>query len=129
VNEWYKIGPITEDVMRGVFEHVYRARKEPAVTKRHIVDHGFTIITESAQRPRDQITEATAVKQRKLTESKEVIKDRKERKLQEKAKENDDKKKAKELQKQAVDNAKKAKAAAIAEKARGSGRTAAQSLQ
>jgi hypothetical protein len=35
VNEWYKIGPITEDVMRGMFEHVYRARKEPAVTKRH----------------------------------------------------------------------------------------------
>jgi hypothetical protein len=65
-----------------------------------------------------QITEATAVKKRKLTESKEVIKDRKERNLQEKAKEKEDKRKAKELQKQAVNNAKKAKAAATAAKAR-----------
>jgi hypothetical protein len=104
--------------MRGVFEHVYRARKEPAVTKRHIVDHGFTIITESAQRPRDQIPEDTAVKRRKLTESKEVIKDRKERKLQEKAKEKEDKRKAKEQQKKSVDNAKKAKAAATTKKSR-----------
>jgi hypothetical protein len=103
--------------MRGMFEHVYRAKKEPAVTKRHILDHGFTIITESAQRPRDQITEATAVKKRKLAESKEVITDRKEKKLQEKAKK-EDKRKVKELQKQAVDNAKKAKAAATAAKAR-----------
>jgi hypothetical protein len=45
VNEWYKLGPITEEVMRGMVEHVYRARKEPAGTKRHIVDHGFTIET------------------------------------------------------------------------------------
>jgi hypothetical protein len=23
VNEWYKIGPITEELMRGIFEHMY----------------------------------------------------------------------------------------------------------
>jgi hypothetical protein len=113
-----KIGSITEEVMRGMFEHIYRARKEPAVTKRHIVDHGFTIETESAQRPRDQITEATAVKRRKLTESMEVIKARKARKLQEKAEEKEEKRQAKEQKKQAVDNAKKAKVAATAAKDR-----------
>jgi hypothetical protein len=118
VNEWYKIGPITEDLMRGIFEHVYRARKELSATKRYIIDHGFTIIQESAQRPREQIPEDIAVKRRKLTESKEVIKDRKERKLQEKAKEKEDKRKAKEQQKKSVDNAKKAKAAATTAKNR-----------
>jgi hypothetical protein len=118
VNEWYKMGPITEEVMRGMFEHVYRARKESTATKKHIVDHGFNIETESAQRPRDQITEAPAVKRRKLTESMEVIKARKARKLQEKAKEKVEKRLAKEKKKQAVDNAKKAKAAATAAKAR-----------
>jgi chemotaxis protein histidine kinase CheA len=120
VNEWYKRGPITEDVMRGMFEHVYRARKEPQAEKKHIEDHGFNIENESAQRPRDQITEDPAVKRRKLTESKEVIKARKARKLQEKAeeKEKEEKRLAIEKKKQAVENAKKAKAAATAAKAR-----------
>jgi hypothetical protein len=118
MNEWYKMGPITEEVMRGMFEHVYRTRKEPIATKRHIVDHGFNIENESAQRPRDQITEDPAVKRRKLTESLEVIKARKARKLQEKAAEKEDKRLAKEKKKQAVENAKKAKAAATAAKAR-----------
>jgi hypothetical protein len=118
VNEWYKMGPITEDVMRGMFEHVYRARKEPPTEKRHIEDHGFNIENESAQRPRDQITEDPAVKRRKLTESKEVIKARKARKLQEKAAEKEEKRLASEKKKQAVENAKKAKAAATAAKAR-----------
>jgi hypothetical protein len=118
VNEWYKMGPITEEVMRGMFEHVYRARKKPIATKRHIVAHGFNIKTESAQRPRDQITEAQAVKRRKLTKRMEVIKARKVRKLQEKAEEKEEKRLAKEKKKQAVDNAKKAKAAATAAKAR-----------
>jgi hypothetical protein len=119
VNEWYKMGPITEDTMRGMFEHVYRARKEPPTGKRHIVDHGFTVETESAQRPRDQITEDSAVKRRKLTESTEVIKARKARKAQEKAEEKEEKRVASEKKKQAVEeNAKKAKAAATAAKAR-----------
>jgi hypothetical protein len=118
VNEWYKMRLITEEVMRGMFDHVYRARKEPIATKRHIVDHGFNIKTESKQRPRDQITEDPAVKRRKLTESMEVIKARKARKLQEKAAEKEEKRLAKEKKKQAVDNAKKAKAAATAAKAR-----------
>jgi hypothetical protein len=104
--------------MRDMFEHVYRARKEPTATKRHIVDHGFTVETESAQRPRDQITEAPAVKRRKLTKNMEVIKARKARKLQEKAEEKEEKRQAKEQKKQAVDNAKKAKAAATAAKFR-----------
>jgi hypothetical protein len=118
VNEWYKMGPITEDIMRGMFEHVYRARKEPPSGKRHIVDHGFTVETESAQRPRDQIIEASAVKRRKLTESTEVIKARKARKIQEKAAEKEEKRVASEKKKQAVENAKKARAAATAAKAR-----------
>jgi hypothetical protein len=118
VNEWYKMGPITEKVMRGMFEHVYRARKEPSTAKRHIEDHRFHIIQESAQRPRDQITEDPAVKRRKLTESIEVIKARKARKLQEKAAEKEEKRLAQEKKKQAVDNAKKAKAAATASKKR-----------
>jgi hypothetical protein len=118
VNEWYKIGPITEKLMRGMFEHVYRARNEPSTTNRHIEDHGFPILQESAQRPRKQLPEDIAVKKRKLTESKEVIKARKARKLQEKAEEKEEKRKAKEQKKKAVDNAKKAKAAATAAKAR-----------
>jgi hypothetical protein len=119
VNEWYKMGPITEDTMRGMFKHVYRARKEPSTAKRHIEDHGFNIENESAQRPRDQITEEDpAVKRRKLTESKEVIKARKARKLQEKAAEKEEKILASEKKKQAVENAKKAKAAATAAKPR-----------
>jgi hypothetical protein len=101
-----------------MFEHVYRARKEPSTTKRHIEDHGFPILQESAQRPRDQITETPEVKRRKLTESIEVIKARKARKLQEKAAEKEEKRLAKEKKKQAVDNAKKAKAAATAAKKR-----------
>jgi hypothetical protein len=106
------MGPITEEVMRGMFEHVFRARKEPPTTKRHIEDHGFPLIQESAQRPRDQITEDPAVKRRKLTESMEVIKGRKARKLQEKAAEKEEKRLAKEKKKQTVDKAKKTKAAA-----------------
>jgi hypothetical protein len=118
VNEWYKMGPITEDIMRGMFEHVYRARKEPPSGKRHIVDHGFTVETESAQRPRDQIIEDSAVKRRKLIESTEVIKARTARKAQEKAAEKEEKRVASEKKKQAVENAKKARAAATAAKAR-----------
>jgi hypothetical protein len=118
VNKWYKMGPITEDTMRGMFEHVYRARKEPPTGKRHIVDHGFTVETESAQRPRDQIIEDSAVKRRKLTKSTEVIKARKARKAQEKAAEKEEKRVASEKKKQAVENAKKAKAAATAAKVR-----------
>jgi hypothetical protein len=101
-----------------MFEHVYRARKEPIATKKHIVDHGFNIKTESAQRPRDQITVTPAVKRRKLAESMEVIKAKKARKFQEKAEEKEEKRLAKEKKKQAVDNAKKAKAAVTAAKAR-----------
>jgi hypothetical protein len=93
------MGPITEDVMRGMFKHVYRARKEPSTAKIHIEDHGFPIIQESAQRPRDLITEDPAVKRRKLTESREVIKARKARKLQEKAAEKEEKRLAKEKMK------------------------------
>jgi hypothetical protein len=96
VNEWYKIGPITEKLMRGMFEHVYRARKEPSTTKRHIEDHGFPILQESAQRPRKQLPEDIAVKKRKLTESSEVIKARKARKLQEKAEAKEEKRRAQE---------------------------------
>jgi type IV secretory pathway VirB10-like protein len=118
VNEWFKMGPITEDTMRGMFEHVYRARKEPSPGKRHIVDHGFTVESESAQRPRDQITEDSAVKRRKLTESTEVLKARKARKLQEKAEAKEEKRLASEKKKQAKEDAKKAKAAATAAKAR-----------
>jgi hypothetical protein len=118
VNEWYKMGPITEDIMRGMFEHVYRARKKPPSGKRHIVDHGFTVETECAQRPRDQIIEDSAVKRRKLTKSTEVIKARKARKAQEKAAEKEEKRVASEKKKQAVENAKKARAAATAAKAR-----------
>jgi hypothetical protein len=88
--------PITEDIMRGMFEHVYRARKEPPSGKRHIVDHGFTVETESAQRPRDQIIEDSAVKRRKLTESTEVVKARKARKAQEKAAEKEEKREERE---------------------------------
>jgi hypothetical protein len=91
---------------------------KPTATKRLIVNHGFTIVQESAQRPRKQIPEDIAVKKRKLTESKEVIKARKERKLQDKAKEKEDKRKAKEQQKKSVDNTKKAKTAATTAKAR-----------
>jgi hypothetical protein len=36
--------------MRGMLEHVYWARKEPSETKRHIVDHGFTIINNKGKR-------------------------------------------------------------------------------
>jgi hypothetical protein len=115
---WYKMGPITEDIMRGMFEHVYRARKKPPAGKRHIEDHAFNIEKESAQRPRDQITEDSAVKRRKLTESTEVIKARKARKLQEKAAAKEEKRVASEKKKQAVENAKKARAAATAAKAR-----------
>jgi hypothetical protein len=118
VNEWYKMGPITEDIMRGMFEHVYRARKEPPAGKRHIEDHGFNIENKSAQRPRDQITEDSAVKRRKLTESTEVIKARKARKAQEKAEAKEEKRLASGKKKQAVENAKKARAAATAAKAR-----------
>jgi hypothetical protein len=118
VNEWYKMGPITEDIIRGMFEHVYRAWKEPPAGKRHIEDHGFNIEKESAQRPRDQITEDPAVKRHKLTKSKEVIKARKARKLQEKAAAKEEKRLASEKKKQAVENAKKARTAATAAKAR-----------
>jgi hypothetical protein len=114
VNEWFKMGPITEDTMRGMFEHVYRARKEPTPGKRHIVDHGFTVESESAQRPRGQIP----AKGRKLTESTEVLKARKARKLQEKAEAKEEKRLASEKKKQARENTKKAKAAATAAKAR-----------
>jgi hypothetical protein len=114
VNEWYKIGPITEELVRGMFEHVYRARKEPLTTKRHIEDHGFPILQESAQGPRKQIPEDIAVKKRKLTESSEVIKARKTRKLQEKAEAKEEKRKAQEQKKEIAENIKKAKTAAKA---------------
>jgi hypothetical protein len=104
INEWFKMGPITEDTMRGMLEHVYRARKEPSPGKRHIVDHGFTVESESAQRPRDQITEDSAVKRRKLTESTEVLKARKARKLQEKAEAKEEKRLASEKKKQAKED-------------------------
>jgi FKBP-type peptidyl-prolyl cis-trans isomerase len=127
VNEWYKMGPITEEVMRGMFEHVYRARKEPIATKKHILDHDFNIETESAQRPRDQITEAPAVKRRKLTESMEVIKARKARKLQEKAEEKEEKRLAKEKKKQAVETPRRRRQRR--QQRRGRGRNAARSPQ
>jgi hypothetical protein len=50
-------------------------------TKRRIEDHGFSILQESAQRPRGQLPENIADKKRKLTESSEVIKARKAMKL------------------------------------------------
>jgi hypothetical protein len=114
VNEWYKIGPITEELMRGMFEHVYRARKKPPATKRHIEDHGFPILQESAQRPQKQLPENIADKKRNLTESSEVIKARKAMKLQEKADVRKEKKKPKEQKKEAAENSKKAKTAAKA---------------
>jgi hypothetical protein len=116
VNEWYKIGPITEELMRGMLEHVYRARKEPPTTKRHIEDHGFPILQESAQRPRGQLPENIADKKRKLTESSKVIKARKAKKLLEKADVREEKRKAQQQKKEAAENSKKAKTAAKAKK-------------
>jgi hypothetical protein len=114
VNEWYKIGPITEELMRGIFEHVYRARKEPPTTKKHIEDNGFPILQESSQRPRRKLPENIAEKKRKLTASSEVTKARKAKKLQEKADGREEKRKTQEQKKEASENSKKTKAAAKA---------------
>jgi hypothetical protein len=100
--------------MRGIFEHVYRARKEPQKTKRRIEDHGFLILQESSQRPRGKLPENIAEKKRKLTASTEVIKARKAKKLREKADGREEKRKAQEQKKEASANNKKAKAAAKA---------------
>jgi hypothetical protein len=43
VNEWYHKGPITKDIMRGIFEYEYRAKWEHPVTRKKIDDQGFTI--------------------------------------------------------------------------------------
>jgi hypothetical protein len=109
-----KIGHITEELIRGIFEHVYRARKEPQTTKRHIKDYGFPILQESSQRPRRKLSENIAEKKRKLTTSSEVTKARKAKKLQEKADGREEKRKFQEQKKEATENIKKAKAAAKA---------------
>jgi hypothetical protein len=86
VDEWYHKGPITEDIMRGIFEYKYRAKWEPPTTRKKIDDHGFTIHKEKTQRPMGVVKVKQGDKGRKLVISantKKATKDKKEKETRE----------------------------------------------
>jgi hypothetical protein len=82
VNEWYKIEPITNE---GDVRTRLSSKEGTFNNKEAHRGSWLSHTPGSAQRPRKQLSENIAVKKRKLTESSEVIKARKTRKLQEKA--------------------------------------------
>jgi hypothetical protein len=86
VNEWYHKGPISEDILRGIFEYEYRAKWEPSVTRKKIDDHGFTIHKEQTQQPMGIVKVKQGDKDQKLNISvntKRATKEKKEKEARE----------------------------------------------
>jgi hypothetical protein len=62
IQEWHKKGPITEDLIKGIFEHQYRPPYEPREKRGRMSNQkGFTVLNEQTQRPEKKLKQKQSV--------------------------------------------------------------------
>jgi hypothetical protein len=79
IQEWLKKGTITEDLVKGIFEHQYRPYYKPREKRRRMPNQkGFTVLNEQTQWPEKKLKQRQIVKDRALKGRRPVAAKRKE---------------------------------------------------